>query len=453
MFRYILKRIVVFIPTLIIISLLAFVISINAPGDPVERMVSAAQSSGAVGAESVNQKEQKLYWRQKLGLDLPVFYVSLASLADTDTLYRIADKNERKALERIIGQYGNWPQIEAYYTALTRLNDFHLEGLEGLTDSTYDQNTIREVVNQSIFETLSLKSAYDDKVISAKIDKLRQQYQQYAFMASLRPLLGQVESRYQAVKSESTVWKTYIPALHFYWDNQYSRWIFGDGNIWEGREQKHSYGLIRGDFGTSYQTKQPIGDVIMEKVWWSLFFTLVSVLLGYLVSIPLGIHAAVKRDTPFDRVTTVILFILYSMPNFWIATLLLMTFANPDVLPLFPASGVKPALGYPEGASLFEMIRLDLTSFGLAFDLLYLQFICFPFAYNAGRNVRSYSTGLYSDRSRQRFVKYDSCLQTCFKEWFAPDHYCICQYLSLGNWWFGYSRNNLHHSWYGVRDL
>ncbi|MGB1319029.1 MAG: ABC transporter permease, partial [Flavobacteriales bacterium] len=70
--------------------------------------------------------------------------------------------------------------------------------------------------------------------------------------------------------------------------------------------------------------------------------------------IPLGIKAAVKKDSRFDRITTVILFILYSVPSFWLATLLLMTFANPDVLHWFPASGVEPVRGFAADASFLD---------------------------------------------------------------------------------------------------
>src|ERR1700741_2059316 len=114
MLKFIIRRILIFIPTLLIITLLGFVISINAPGDPVERMVVAAQSGGEVGSQTVNQIEQKKFWRKKLGLDLPVFYVTLSSLARPDTLYKVFDKNEREALERLVGKYGNWIEIQSF---------------------------------------------------------------------------------------------------------------------------------------------------------------------------------------------------------------------------------------------------------------------------------------------------------------------------------------------------
>jgi peptide/nickel transport system permease protein len=48
------------------------------------------------------------------------------------------------------------------------------------------------------------------------------------------------------------------------------------------------------------------------------------------------------------------------MPAFWVATLLLLVFANPTVLHWFPSSGVKPATGYPADASLLEKVKLSL---------------------------------------------------------------------------------------------
>ena len=46
MFKYVIKRVLTFMPMLIAISLLSFIISINAPGDPVERLSKAAGSEG-----------------------------------------------------------------------------------------------------------------------------------------------------------------------------------------------------------------------------------------------------------------------------------------------------------------------------------------------------------------------------------------------------------------------
>lgn len=353
MLKYIARRILIFIPTLIVITLLGFIISVNAPGDPVERMVVAAQSGGEVGSQTINQIEQKKFWRQKLGLDLPVFYFSLTSLSRPDTLYKIYDKSEKEALDRLISKYGNWAEIQDYYKAL---NGFYLSQVAFVIDTNqlklHDKNAVVETVNQIKFEVTGLKASYEENIIEAKFNKVNLLLSYYPFLAKFQQPFNLIEYKYLAIKKTKTTWKNYIPKLNFYEKNQYHRWLFGD--------REFSKGLIRGDFGTSYVTKQPISEVIFSKIGWSLFFAMLSVVLAYLVSIPVGVKAAANRGSRFDKTSSIILFMLYSMPSFWLATLLLMTFSNPDILHWFPASGVKPALGYPEGAGLFEKIRISL---------------------------------------------------------------------------------------------
>ncbi len=354
MLKYILRRILVFIPTLIAITLLGFVIMISAPGDPVERMVVAAQSGGEIGSQTANQIEQKKFWNKKLGLDLPIFYFSLNTLAHSDTLYRIYDRNERAALERLTNQYGNWPAISDYFAAIDELNEAHSSlRVDSSMAMGYPLDEVKENINKSYFESSALKATYSDMVIGAKISTLTQIYEA-PYMGAFREELANVEEKLRIMRETATPWKMYVPVLNFYPKNQYHRWIFGDGQWITGKGAEFTKGVIRGDFGTSYRTKMPITEVIGIKIFWSFFFTMVSVILGYMVSIPLGIQSAVNRDSPFDRISSVIVFILFSIPSFWAATVLLMTFANPDVFHWFPASGVEPVRGFADEAGFFE---------------------------------------------------------------------------------------------------
>ncbi|MCF8257375.1 MAG: ABC transporter permease [Flavobacteriales bacterium] len=354
MLKYILRRIIIFIPTLVAITLLGFAIMVSAPGDPVERMVVAAQSGGEIGSQTANQVEQKIYWNKKLGLDLPIFYLSLSTQAHSDTLYRMYDRNEQTALDRLTGQYGNWDRISAYFHSLDRWNQAHSAlRADSSTAMGLSIDRMKEDINESFFETSSLKSTYSQAVIEAKFAKLAELYSA-PYFGSLRERLAESKGLYEEMAASATPWKTYIPALNIYPNNQYHRWVFGDGHWLTGQGATFTKGLIRGDFGTSYVTKEPIHKVISLKVFWSFFFTVIAVFLGYMVSIPLGIHAAANKDSRFDRVSTVALFILYSMPNFFVATLLMMYFANPDMLAWFPASGVEPLRGFAADAGFFE---------------------------------------------------------------------------------------------------
>lgn len=359
--KYILKRILFFIPTLIIISLLAFVISINAPGDPLDRMVSARESGGEMGVQQNNTQKEEDRWRKKLGLDLPVFYFSITTLATPDTLYKIYDENERDALKRLLNTYGNWPQIAAWYRSV---KDLELAISKISPDSVdinkFGKNAIQDSITNFKIEVSNLKVSYNDKLIQLKLNYLKQNAEQLSYLHTIQNEIKSANDNYLAMESHSTKYKNYIPSINFYKSNQYHRWIFGDGNWLTGKGNVNCAGLIRGDFGYSYETKLKVSDIISERMKWSLFFTMISILLAYLISLPIGLKAAANKNSLFDRTSSVILFVLYSMPTFWVATLLLMGFANTEALSVFPASGIQPVTGIPEGSNFLEVIRLRL---------------------------------------------------------------------------------------------
>ena len=116
----------------------------------------------------------------------------------------------------------------------------------------------------------------------------------------------------------------------------------------------------------------------------STFICLLSVILAYLISIPLAAKAAVKPHSGFDKISSLVLFSFYSLPSFFVATLLLMTFSNPDVLHWFPASGLQPASGIPAHAGILESLRIQIP-------YLVLPLICFTLGILAflGRSMRS----------------------------------------------------------------
>ncbi len=347
MLFYIFRRILIFIPTLLVITLLGFIISVNAPGDPVERMVSAAMSVGKINFQSHNQQQQTVFWRKKLGLDLPLFYFSLTSFSQPDTLYKIYDRNEREALDRLRNAYGNWKEIQAYSQSIHRCEEL-LNSKKSVDTSLQEQQKNTNDLHQLVMELTNLKALYDTTRIRFQLQKIQQLVLSDSFYA-FSQAFKQLRDNYQVVLNTATPWKNYVPKLIFYPNNQYHRWLFGDGQF--------SKGLIHGDFGTSYVTKQPITNVIGSRMGWTLFFSLLSVVLAYFISVPLGVKTAEKKDSRFDKTSSLILFVMYSMPSFWVSTLLLMTFANPDVLHWFPASGVKPAAGYPEGSNWWDKCK------------------------------------------------------------------------------------------------
>ena len=335
---------------LIAISLLSFVISINAPGDPVERLAKSSESEGSAQEQSGASKKIKQELRKKLGLDLPIFYLSITDLASSDTLYKIQDKYHRTNLQALTHQSGNWQAVSDYYSSLLILQKAHqqVKAKEIVAnDSTLRLNTVNEASNQFGVEIGNLLETSDEELVSGKFNKMNVLITENSFLNSLSNPLLDVQNSRTNLFSKSTRWKTYVPAINWYGINsQYHWWLFGDMFHYNKTERK---GLLRGDFGISYIDSQPIQSKIWQKVGISFGLSIISIFLAYLISIPIGIYSAYKKDSTADKGMSLVLFILYSMPSFFVGTLLLLQFANPDNLSWFPVSGIQdPTIFDPE---------------------------------------------------------------------------------------------------------
>lgn len=102
--------------------------------------------------------------------------------------------------------------------------------------------------------------------------------------------------------------------------------------------------LAQLDFGDSFsQDRRPVLDKILERLPITILINLLSILLILAVSVPIGVLAATKRNSLFDRLTTIFVFVGFATPSFWLA-LLLMDYLGVQ-LGLFPIAGIK-SLGY-----------------------------------------------------------------------------------------------------------
>ncbi len=86
--------------------------------------------------------------------------------------------------------------------------------------------------------------------------------------------------------------------------------------------------LIRLDFGDSYRDNRPVLTKIAERLPVTLQLNVLALLLMYAISIPLGVFSATHQHTRRDGFITFILFILYSLPSFWVAMLLMYFFCG-----------------------------------------------------------------------------------------------------------------------------
>ena len=90
---------------------------------------------------------------------------------------------------------------------------------------------------------------------------------------------------------------------------QYFRWL---GNA------------LHGDFGVSFSLNKPVVDLLLARLWPTLKLTLFSMILMLVVSVPLGMVSAVKKDSWIDNLVRGITFLGVSIPNFWVGLLLML---------------------------------------------------------------------------------------------------------------------------------
>jgi microcin C transport system permease protein len=95
--------------------------------------------------------------------------------------------------------------------------------------------------------------------------------------------------------------------------------------------------VVRGDLGTSYRYNQPVTEVISSRFPVSLYYGLITLIITYLVCIPLGVLKAIKHRTVVDNVTSILIFIGYAIPGYALGSLLLLYFSVQ--LEWFPMGG------------------------------------------------------------------------------------------------------------------
>ena len=104
------------------------------------------------------------------------------------------------------------------------------------------------------------------------------------------------------------------------------------------RYGKYVFGILKGDFGTSYYYNEPVMSTVMGRWPNTIRLTLLSVGIAMVVGISLGVLSAVKQYSILDRIATVASMLLSAIPTFCMAALLVLTFSYK--FKLVPASGI-----------------------------------------------------------------------------------------------------------------
>ncbi len=131
---------------------------------------------------------------------------------------------------------------------------------------------------------------------------------------------------------------------------QYLRWLLGDdwmrwdtsgdgvadhafllpltGSNGEPLPVGKSHGVLRGDFGRSFYYRQPVTNLIGERILATLELTGSALALGLAIGVPIGILAAVRKGGVFDNFTRVMAVVFNAVPVFWLGLMLILIFGS-----------------------------------------------------------------------------------------------------------------------------
>lgn len=123
-------------------------------------------------------------------------------------------------------------------------------------------------------------------------------------------------------------------------------------------------GMLTGNFGFSFHFKQNVVDIVAEPMKNTLQLNVISLVLVFAITIPLGIATAVRKNTVFDQGVQVFTVIGISLPSFIVALIFIVLFGI--LIPIFPISGVYSA----------GLTATDASSFRLLMDKLW--HMCLP---------------------------------------------------------------------------
>ncbi|TAE43661.1 MAG: hypothetical protein EAZ89_21975, partial [Bacteroidetes bacterium] len=286
---YLLRRLLVFVPTLFALTLILFWISDIAPIDSRDAQCLHYLEEGQTEAYRIcMENEAKLF-----GSGLPLFYVSVGTQAEADTLYKISDPNVGLALLRLARTYGRWESVQDWHVSVNQL----YTKVSSLELHNFTRGYCKEKI-QPIARAGTLSEA------SAKLDSLETYARNDTSLRALLPLCVQSRENPQP-------WKSYLPALHIHGlQNRYHQWLYRL--------------FVEGSLGSSQQGKGDIRKWIGNAIWNTLGLSLSAALLASVCGLGLGLLSARYANKMPDRLITGTLLGLESVPSIWLATLLLV---------------------------------------------------------------------------------------------------------------------------------
>ncbi len=374
MLSWAIRRLLLMIPMLFGISLINFAI-INF-SDPTR--TSAANADGRVDpSQSVEAGEAERIFRQTFNLDKPAFFNTRYNIEDDEILWRLMTAQRVYALPS--ARTGNLKVLEDYgRTIVPHLVRLAKKGRDRKCD--YDSYNERWKAERSVWlkhdrpigdiewpppaDAPAFDEAFQEIVLELALHRLyanapRRAHVKYggglskedaaynrevrAEQRNLKTLFLEGLKDEEGRRSALAGWSAWSEGHADEWE--YSFWRKTEMLFFETRFARYWKRLVSFDLGDSFLYRTPVSTLIWERLHISLILSFGSLILAYLIAVPLGILSARTHGSASDRVVSIALFAMYALPTMFLGILLRDWFATQ--LGWFPVSKFKGS-GYDD---------------------------------------------------------------------------------------------------------
>jgi len=317
---YVVKRLLIMIPTFLGVSLMIWLVMTMAPGEPTGgegQQFGGDSSSKMKNRDRVNRSARM--FREQFALNRPRFANGWTSLTPDEVWSAIRVVREGS---RVHGA----ANLRRASRKLEDWGDYAVPPLIELLKTKHgvDQDDALHFLKQSAFRFKPIwRSGYQPT--SAEVEEVRQ-----IELGNVRLQSKTMNWKPDASASERAV----AVAAWEKWQKDETaagRWSYLDSG-WERfkiRFTDTQFGKYWGnllqvppDLGLSFQKKEPVLDIIIHKLKYSLSLAVPSFVLAWLLAVFLGVTSAAKHNSLLDQGIGVGLFMLYSIPSFLMATIL-----------------------------------------------------------------------------------------------------------------------------------
>ena len=302
MFNYVIRRLLLMIPTFLGATMLVFVILQMAPGGPLEKTImqiqmGASQGGGEGGATSSGSSSAGTLLPKRAIKELERFYGF-----------------DKPIWQRYLIWLGVWEREIKHRTLYFKIGDTDVKKNMGKRRYAFVRKNGAELeVYDKEGNISTLWTARFDMYIS---DEEIIHFEELKDNGELPDIS----------KLEATIFET-----------EYS-------------------GILTGNLGKSYTYQQPVIDVMKPRFIVSILLGLSGFLISYLVCIPLGIKKALNHGSKFDLISSAIVFMAYSIPGWAFGGVLLVLFGGGSFWNVFPLGGLHSPQEIWVSLSFFEKI-------------------------------------------------------------------------------------------------